>query len=400
MSYIAEIPYGAYWCTPFSKWQGSLSNLNSLEFAAWVAKSELARRDLSADIFDYTVLGITIPQQHSFYGAPWVAALLGADRTTGPTIHQACATGTRSLLAAAQEVNAGLSQCALMITADRCSNAPHVFYPNPAAPGGTGSHENWLMDNINCDPMGRHPMLVTAENVAKKHGITTEEQHEVVLLRQEQYQMALADGQAFQKRYMTLPFDVPSPNYKKVVRSLDGDEGIKPSTAEGLAGLRPVMKEGTVTFGGQTHPADGNAGMILTTPERARELSTDSSIRVRLLGFGSGRVELAYMPEATICAAQQALQQSGHAIGDMHVVKSHNPFAVNDIVFSRETGVALKDMNNYGCSLIWGHPQGPTATRAIIEMIEELVIRGGGLGLFEGCAAGDTAMSVVISVET
>jgi acetyl-CoA acetyltransferase len=67
-------------------------------------------------------------------------------------------------------------------------------------------------------------------------------------------------------------------------------------------------------------------------------------------------------------------------------------------VFSRETGVDPKKMNNYGCSLVFGHPQGPTGLRLIIEMIEELVMRGGGNGLFHGCAAGDTAMSVVISV--
>lgn len=78
--------------------------------------------------------------------------------------------------------------------------------------------------------------------------------------------------------------------------------------------------------------------------------------------------------------------------------KSHNPFVVNDIVFSRETGVDLKRMNNYGCSLVFGHPR-PTGTRLIIELIEELVMRGGGNGLFHGCAAGDTAMSVVISVQ-
>ena len=55
-------------------------------------------------------------------------------------------------------------------------------------------------------------------------------------------------------------------------------------------------------------------------------------------------------------------------------------------------------MNNYGCSLIWGHPQGPTGLRAVIELIEELVLAGGGYGLFHGCAAGDTAMAVVLRV--
>ena len=74
-------------------------------------------------------------------------------------------------------------------------------------------------------------------------------------------------------------------------------------------------------------------------------------------------------------------------------------FSYVDIYFSRELGVKLEDMNNYGCSLIWGHPQGPTGTRLIIELIEELVLKGGGYGLFDGCAAGDTAAAVVLKVE-
>ena len=85
-------------------------------------------------------------------------------------------------------------------------------------------------------------------------------------------------------------------------------------------------------------------------------------------------------------------------IAEMKAIKTHNPFAVNDLYFATQTGCDLKNMNNYGCSLIWGHPQGPTGLRAIVELIEELAIRGGGLGLFQGCAAGDSSMAVVIEV--
>jgi acetyl-CoA acetyltransferase len=86
------------------------------------------------------------------------------------------------------------------------------------------------------------------------------------------------------------------------------------------------------------------------------------------------------------------------AFSDMRAIKTHNPFAVNDIVFARASGIAIERCNNFGCSLVWGHPQAPTGTRAIIELIEELALRGGGLGLFTGCAAGDSAMAVVVEV--
>jgi len=394
-----HIPYGGYWSTPFARWQGSLSELNSVEFAAYVAKRELTKRDLSPELFDFGVLGMTIPQHHAFYGLPWLMGLVGAPRVPGPTVSQACATGARSLAAAVDEIARGDAEAVLVVTTDRTSNGPHLYYPRPSGPGGTGGHEDWVLDNFSCDPFAKVSMIETGENVARKFEIGTEAQHEVVLRRYEQYQDALAEGAVFLKRFMTLPFEVPDPRFRKTVTTLDGDEGIHPTSPEGLARLRPVVEGGTITFGGQTHPADGNACAIVTTKERAREISRDPAISIRLLAFGQARADKAFMPEAPIHAARKALDSAGLGIDEVDAIKSHNPFALNDLAFAREMGVDVMKMNNYGCSLIWGHPQGPTGLRSVIELIEELVVRGGGVGLFHGCAAGDTAMAVVVKVE-
>ena len=398
MNYKAEIPYGAYWSTPFARWQGSLAHLHSVEFAAHVARQELARRKIDPRRFDYGVLGFSVPQKHSFYGLPWLTGLAGANQVGGPTLMQACATGVRTLLAAAQEIEVGMASTALVVNCDRTSNGPHLYYPNPKGPGGTGVAEDWVMENFGRDPLGGHSMLKTAENVASDHGIETVQQHEVVLRREQQYRQALENDSAFLRRFMTLPFEVPTANLKKTQSTLLGDEGVSLSTPEGLAKLKPVLEGGTVTFGGQTHPADGNAAIVVTTREIARQLSSNPKIAVRLHGFGQARVALARMPEATVPAAQAALTQAGKTIQDMAAIKTHNPFAVNDIYFAGQTGADLMNMNNYGCSLVWGHPQAPMGTRAIIELIEELALRGGGFGLFTGCAAGDSAMAVVLEV--
>jgi acetyl-CoA acetyltransferase len=394
-----EIPYGAYWSTPFAKWQGSFQHLHAMKFAAHVAKSELARREIDPASFDSGVFGMTNAQYQSFYGAPWPLHEIGAARTPGHMLTQVCATGVRVLFAGAAEVASGLAKRALIIAADRCSNGAHIYYPAPGGVGGYGQSEDQVTYNMMHDAIGGHSMLDTAENVARKYGVSREEMHDVVLRRFEQYQDALKHGCAFQKRYMSLPFSTPKPNFKAEAGMLEGDEGVFQTTREGLAKLKPVREGGTVTFGSQTHPADGNVGVIMTTPEEARALSGESHIRVRLRGFGQSRVELAYMPEAPIGAAKGALAQAGLGIGDMKAIKSHNPFAVNDIAFARETGANLATMNNYGCSLIWGHPQGPTGLRSVVELIEELAIAGGGFGLFQGCAAGDSAMAVVIEVD-
>jgi acetyl-CoA acetyltransferase family protein len=393
-----EIPYGAYWSTPFAKWQGSLQHLHAMRFAAHVAKAELARRGIDPKSFDTGVFGMTNNQYQSFYGAPWPLHELGAVNTPGHMVTQVCATGPRILFNAAAEVELGVSTQALVLSGDRCSNGPHIYYPAPKGPGGYGQSEDQVTYNMMNDAIGGHSMLKTAENVAAKHQITREEQDEVTLRRFAQYGDALADDQAFQKRYMTTPLSIPKHNFKGEDGVITGDEGVFHTTAEGLAKLRPVLPDGTVTFGTQTHPADGAVGLIVTTSDKARELSSNPNIRVTIRGVGQHRADLEYMPEAPIGASQKALAHAGVGIKDIAAIKSHNPFAVNDIAFARATGADLMSMNNYGCSLIWGHPQGPTGLRLIVELIEELAMKGGGLGLFQGCAAGDSSMAVVIEV--
>ena len=393
----AFIPYGAYWSTPFAKWQGPLANLNSIRLAAEVGRRFLDTRGIPRERIDLGLLGITNPQPGSFYGLPWLTGMLGLETVPGPTVQQACATSARALQMAAAEVALGSAGCALVVCADRMSNGPIVYYPDATAPGGRGITESWTLDNFANDPFARNAMIDTAENASARLGITTAELNEVTLARYAQYQAALADDRAFQRRYMV---EVPvfDSGFRKQTGSLAADEGIFATTAEGLAKLKPVKPGGTHSFGTQTHPADGNAGMIVTTREQARELATDAAIEIELLGFGQARVEKGYMPLAPVPAAQAALKQAGLAIDKVDAVKSHNPFAANDIAFARETGFPLAKMNNYGCSLIWGHPQGPTGLRSTMELIEELVLRGGGVGLFTGCAAGDSGMALVLRV--
>ena len=394
----AFIPYKAYWSTPFSKWQGSFAHLNAVTFAADVTRDALAARRINAATFDGVFLGLTVVQKGSFYGAPWLAGLIGAGDVSGPTINQACATSARVIGNAAAEIELGQSQSILCITADRTSNGPHITYPNPNAPGGKPDTEDWVWDNFNCDPWADNAMLDTAENVARQGEFSIEEQHEMTLLRYQQYQDALKDDAAFHKRYMITPLQVKDEHGRKVVATVTADEGIFPTSAEGLAKLKPVLPNGSVTFGSQTHPADGNAGMILTTQDNAREMSADKSISIQVIGVGSARASKGYMGQAPVPAARAALKDAGIELKDVKVIKTHNPFAVNDLYFCKETGLPWEALNHFGSSLIFGHPQGPTGMRLIIEAIEELVMLGGGYGLFAGCAAGDSAMAVVVKV--
>ncbi|MFE8647054.1 thiolase family protein [Sphingomonas sp. NCPPB 2930] len=393
----AYIPYGLYWSTPFAKWQGALATLDPLPLAARTGRAALEARGADLSQIDLAILGHTNPYRGSFYGTPYVTGLMGIDRVAGPTVQQACATSVRALQMAAQEVALGSARCALLVMADKQSNGPVVYYPDPAGPGGYGHTEHWVPDNMAHDPYAKNAMLETGENVARRYGIGTAEQHAVKLHRHAQYEAALADDRAFQRRYM-VEVALGDPRGKKPAGVLSSDEGIFPTTAEGLARLKPVKPDGTVTFGGQTHPADGNAGALVTTRALARAMSARPEIEVRVLGFGMARVEPGYMPMAPSPACFNVLKAAGLGLDQIDAVKTHNPFAVNDIALARDTGFAWEKMNNYGSSLVWGHPQAPTGLRAVMELVEELVLRGGGTGLFTGCAAGDTGMATIVRV--
>ncbi|WP_052666006.1 thiolase family protein [Nitriliruptor alkaliphilus] len=395
MSSSAAIPIPLAWSSPFVRWQGALAETSSIDLAVDVTKRALAARDFPASEATAVILGWTVPQPQIFYGAPTVAHRIGAEHTSGPMISQACATGAVSVQTAAARVQTGIDRLGLVITTDRTSNGPLLTYPLASAPGGAPHLEHWVMDSFEHDPVGGTAMIATAERVAADAGITREQLDDVTLLRYEQYRSSLADDRAFQRRYM-VPIELPSRRGEPTV--IDADFGVFPTTAEGLAALRPVVPNGLVTFGSQTHPADGTAGLVVTSVDRARDLAAGEGIAT-ILGTGGARVEPGQMPKAPVPAAQAALDAAGLTFADVDVVTAHDPFAVNDVWFARQTGIELERVNQRGSSLIFGHPQAPTGTRLIVELLHTLAERGGGVGLFTGCAAGDTGAAVVVRVE-
>jgi len=219
----AYMPYRGYYSTPFSKWQMTLANEHSLVLAADTVKRWLDGKGVEPGSLDYLYLGYTIHQKQAFYGAPWVAGMIGAEGTPGCNVSQACSTSTTCLYYAASGVESGLFGTALVVAADRTSNGPHVVWPNPKGPGGEVIHENWLMDNFNRDPFAKNAMIQTAENVAREAGFTKEQCDDLTARRYEQYADALAGDRAFQRRYM-VPVEVKVSRKKTI--TLDEDGGV------------------------------------------------------------------------------------------------------------------------------------------------------------------------------
>ncbi|MCM2358746.1 MAG: thiolase family protein [Geobacteraceae bacterium] len=391
----AYIPYRGYYSTPFVRWQGSLANEHAIVLGAATSRRFFDSKGWDPAMIEYVLVGSTVYQQQWFYSGPWAAGMMGAHQVPGVLITQACSTSAFTLFQAGMGVETGTYDNSWCLLADRCSNGPHAIWPNPNGPGGKVVAEDWFLDNVNKDPWAGDAMIQTAENVSRECGITREQCDALTVRRYEQYQDALANDREFQKRYM-FPVEVQLSKKKSI--TVEADEGVTATTREGLVGLRPVLPDGVHTFGAQTFPADGNCGVSVTTREKARELSADPKLEVRIVSFGYARAKKAHMAAAVAPSAQMALDKAGIKVADVGAVKTHNPFAANDLAMAKVLGLDVNSMNNYGSSLIYGHPQAPTGARLIIEGIEELAKKGGGYLLFSGCAAGDTAASVVIKV--
>lgn len=387
------IPLGFAWSSPFARWQGSLADIPGLDLAVAVTSRALADRQLDSTAVDGLVLGWSVPQPDIFYGTPTLAGRIGMPGISGPMISQACATSVAGLHAAASTVQGDGGSVQLLVTVDRTSNGPQLIYPSPSAPGGAPFSFNWVSDSFGRDPWAGTSMLAAAEAVAADMGVSKAELDDLRIMRHEQYQRALAADRQFQRRYQ-VPVEVL--RGKRYVE-LDADEGVRPLDPAAIRKLPPATPGGVHSFAAQTHPADGCSGAVVTSASRARELARGEGV-ARVLAMASARVGKTCMPQAPVPAALAALSDAALDLSQVDAVTTHNPFAVNDLYFSRATGYPAERMNNYGSSLVFGHPQAPTGLRSITELIEELRLRGGGIGLFTGCAAGDTGAAVVVAV--
>jgi len=251
------IPLGLAWSSPFVRWQGALADVNSLDLALAVTREALTRRGMDPAAVTRLVLGWTVPQRESFYGAPTLAARLGAGDVTGAMLAQACATGVACLDAAAATVALDPAAVVLTVTTDRTSNGPVLIHPGSGQPGGSPEIERWVLDSFERDPSGGTSMIATAEAVAAEAGFTKAEIDDLTLVRYEQYRQALADDRAFQRPWM-VPVTIERRRGGPLV--VDADEGVHDTTPEALQKLAPVTPGGVVSYGSQTHPADGTAG--------------------------------------------------------------------------------------------------------------------------------------------
>ncbi len=387
----ARIPYGTWGSSYFPAWQTSaLAEVNIGQFAGESMNRILGLRRIPKSELEYLVIGSTIPWHWKFWTAPLVASCLD-HRIPGYHVEQACATGLQAVVVAAAEVHGNSHDVVGVLTFDRTSDSPVGVFPERRAHERTHALAD-VWDNFGFDPATGGAMMACAGNAARKYKVDRREVDELAAYRYDQY-FQTKETNFFDN--IMVPLEVLNVQ-GKFLGKIDDDYGVKNISLNEMRAMPEL--DSCVTGGTQTHASDGMATLLVTTKEKAQELSPRPEIDIQFVGKAEVRTYPSLMPESPGMAVQKLLQSTGLTMADMTVVKNHNPFAVNDVVFAKELKYDWKKMNKTGCPLVWGHPQGPTLTRVIIEALEEAVSLGGGYVLIFGCAAGDVGIATILKV--
>ncbi len=387
----ARIPYGTWGSSFFPAWQTSaLAEVNIGQFAGEAMNRILSLRKVPTTSLDYLILGSTIPWHWKFWNAPMIASCVD-HRIPGYHMEQACATGLQAVLSAAAEIHSQANDVVGVLTFDRTSDSPVGVFPERRAHERTMAIAD-VWDNFGFDPATGNAMMLCAGNAARKYKTDRREVDELTMYRYEQYFNAKESGLLDN---VLVPLEVLNVQ-GKYLGTIDSDKGVKKLTYDMLK-VMPELDD-CITGGTQTHASDGMATLLVTTEEKAKELSRRPEIDIQFVAKTEVRTFPSLMPEAPALAVQKLLNRTGLTMDDMVVVKNHNPFAVNDVIFSKLLNYDWHKINNTGCPLVWGHPQGPTLTRVIIEALEEAVSLGGGYVMIFGCAAGDVGIVAILKV--
>ncbi len=397
----AEIVILAGARTPFGNLGGALADLSATDLAVAAAEAAIERSGVSRESIDEVVFGNVIQTSaDAIYLARHVGLRAGLPiGVPALTVNRLCGSGLQAILSAAQSLALGSAAYALAGGAENMSQAPHVVRGARKGfhLGQNVAFEDSLWTALN-DSYGNTPMAVTAENLAKKYGISRQESDEFALVSQERA-LAAQDNGYFAEEIV--PVEVPGP--KGTTVRIERDEGPRQGlTLEKLAKLPArFVKDGVVTPGNASGITDGAAAVVLTTRKRAE---TDGLPWLgRLVSASVVGVDPAIMGIGPAFSIPKALQSGGVAMNDVAVVEINEAFAPQVIACLRElnasTGSAQAKLNPHGGAIALGHPLGASGARLALTTLHELRERGGGYGIASACIGGGQGIAALLSVE-
>nr|ALV86398.1 acetyl-CoA acetyltransferase [uncultured bacterium 14] len=380
--------------TAVGKFGGSLAKSPAPELGATVIKALLERSGVAADQIGEVILGQVL--QAGAGQNPARQAVIKSGLPQGVpamTINAVCGSGLKAVMLAAQAIRDGDSEIVIAGGQENMSLAPHVLHGSRDGQrmGDWKLTDSMITDGL-WDVYNQYHMGITAENVAKKYGITREQQDALALASQ---QKAAAAQEAGRFKDEIVPFTIPQKKGDPIVFA--ADEFINRKTnAEALAGLRPAFdKAGGVTAGNASGLNDGAAAVLVMSAKRADQLGLQPLARIA--SYATVALDPAYMGMGPVPASTRALQRAGWKPADLDLLEINEAFAAQACAVHKEMGWDTGKVNVNGGAIAIGHPIGASGCRILVTLLHEMQRRGAKKGIASLCIGG--GMGVALTVE-
>jgi len=380
--------------TAVGKFGGSLAKTPASELGAAVIVELLKRAKLSGEQINEVILGQVLTA--AVGQNPARQAVIKSGLPSGVpamTINKVCGSGLKAVMLGTQAIRDGDSEIVIAGGQESMSMAPHAL---PNSRDGQRMGDWKLVDTMIVDGLwdvyNQYHMGITAENVAKKYGVTREQQDALALASQ---QKAAAAQDAGRFKDEIVPFLIPQKKGDPV--AFAQDEFINRKTnAEALAGLRPAFdKAGSVTAGNASGLNDGAAAVVLMTAKKADQLGLTPLARIA--SYASAGLDPAHMGMGPVPASQRALERAGWKPADLDLLEINEAFAAQACAVHKEMGWDTSKVNVNGGAIAIGHPIGASGARILVTLLHEMQRRNAKKGIASLCIGG--GMGVALTVE-
>jgi acetyl-CoA acyltransferase 2 len=383
--------------TPFGNFGGALADLTATDLGLAAAEAAIERSAVPREAIDEIVFGNVVQSSpDAIYLARHIGLRAGIPvQVPALTVNRLCGSGLQAILSAAQSLQLGSATYALAGGTENMSQAPHVVRgARKGFPfGAKVEFEDSLWAALT-DSYKNTPMAITAENLAKKYGISREACDEFALTSQERALEAQRSGFFAGE---ILPVTVPGPKGTRNV--VDKDEGPRSGLTMERLGKLPARfaKDGVVTPGNASGITDGAAAVVLTTVKQAR--ADGRTWIARLVSSSVVGVDPEIMGIGPAYAIPKALARAGIKESDLAIMEINEAFAPQVLACLREMGSNGVRLNPHGGAISLGHPLGASGARLAITTIGDLRRNGGGYGIASACIGGGQGIAAVFCVE-
>ena len=380
--------------TAVGKFGGTLAKTPATELGAAVIKALLERSGIGADQIGEIIMGQVLAAGAGQNPARQALIKSGVARETPAlTINAVCGSGLKAVMLAAQAVAYGDSEIVIAGGQENMSASPHVLLGSRDGQrmGDCKMIDSMIVDGL-WDVYNQYHMGITAENVAKAHGITRDMQDALALASQ---QKAAAAQDAGKFRDEIVPFSIAQRKGDPLV--FDADEYLNRKTnAEALAGLRPAFdKAGGVTAGNASGLNDGAAAVMVMTAKKAAALGLTPLGRIA--SFATSGLDPAMMGMGPVPASKKALARAGWNAADLDLLEINEAFAAQACAVNQEMGWDTSKVNVNGGAIAIGHPIGASGCRILVTLLHEMQRRNAKKGIASLCIGG--GMGVALTIE-